>query len=625
MLAVAAALTNMFPVKFHATTIGGGYFTVPGIEILIGNFNFLNIFITFAYCIIASTVGAAIQLSIFPRLVHSAQYKLLLPISGFLTGYLLFVASNRILSLFPGKNLSQIAILIFIISSFIASIRYLVNLRIWNERSATLKSLGISIFLMLLTLIFGIQSQQSKVIGDAAGITINNLFNFSQNPEISFPIIGQHYDETSFLLPISWVMEGKQPGVLTWFLLMYSFGKLSSIAIIYLAIRKNTNNSLFSALLVACLYLTSCSPSPFGLPLLFDAGPSLGLNLHIGRIIIVTLAVALFTNVTHPIKIQSSPSTRNIILLVSLGVGLSAISPSSIWILVGVIGYFLMKNNSQTNWRLQNLYLLILPLVMVLTIPNPNFQKNIALGIYLFIGSGIFIFTVLKKCRQKNLKKLWSENITKYSSFLLVFAGLIFGFIFLGNSFTPTFYQILGIQIPIVKPGDIKADINFFGINPFVSSFPFEHQQSVMGLMYFFGSALFLIALSAAINSKGTINNSQSKLFQSLFVISLLFGISFFIWDYMNSGTTGLNPWLSIWVKSRLIEPYYYSVLCVTGIIVFNFFEAKKKFFQMNVASLFLAFYLMIALFAPLPGGMLGQLIFNALQISIFARFTILA
>lgn len=615
ILAFIASLANFFPLKNTFTQIGGGYFIIPGINLLSGDNNSSNIFYVAMYCCMASLVGAAVQLKFFPKLIKNPHYRLLIPVTGFFSGYLIFVAINRLLSLNIEKQFSLPMIILVTFSITALSLVYVIKSKIWKNKYEALKSSVISIFLILSALIFGIQSQQSKVIGDAAATTINTLLNISVDHNNKFPLIGQHYDETSFLLPVSWVTEGSQPGVLVWFLFIYSFGRVASLTLIYLCIKRVSNNSWFSALLVSCLFFTSFTPSPIGIPLLFDSGSILAINLHIGRILIVTLAILVFSQLAISEIDLPKITPINLLVLFCLGIGLSALSPHILWVLMGCAIFLVYRQSTFLNLHIQNALLFFLPIIMMLTIPEPDFFKLLLFGLYLVAAFVYILSTSWNNLQSFSIPQCFRKSKSEVLQFLAILGGLVVGYCLLGNSFTSKVISKLGLNIEVLKLRDVKADINAFGINPFIDQFPFEHQQNFLYFMYFFGSAIFLIAFSAVISFQGFNSVRDLRLIQVIFVTSIMLGVSFYIWDFINSGSVGQDPWLSIWLKSRLVEPYYYVVTCLSSIVVYKYVQLKTAKFKLNLVTLCLALYLFVAFLMPLPGGMIGQFVYNFSQV----------
>lgn len=90
--------------------------------------------------------------------------------------------------------------------------------------------------------------------------------------------------------------------------------------------------------------------------------------------------------------------------------------------------------------------------------------------------------------------------------------------------------------------------------------------------------------------------------------------MAFFAMHYMNAGLSDPADWLPIWVKSRLVEPWFY-VTIVLAIVVFDQRAVNRRLRGAIPIAACIGLYLVFGLLTHLPGGPLGQLIVNASQI----------
>lgn len=620
LVIIAALASNSSPSLHRSNFIGESYFTHPSYLTNPGStIHLVNFLITGTYILSTMLVGKW-QLTCLSRVFPSLKHFDFLPgaILGFLPGYLTFVAINRMLTLFMPKAIFTITMVIISVIIILLYIDH--RIKTWNSaqrKDNRRKSFAVfAVFVLVLLLTF--QAGSAHIIGDGALYFLDILSKYSSGGAgFRLPIVSQHYDEALYFLPLLGLISKAQRNYLDWFWLLYAVGKTSALLWIYGSLRSILREGLLPVVLTSIVFLGYLNPNPLALYLFSDAGAGVGIELHIGRAITIAFAF-VGTSMLLNSKLEASvvrTEEGNILRTASgfptlfiafvLGLGFTSLTASALFTLCLLALMAVIVKSSGKQMIQESIH----PILLVLSATVCLAENNKFAGV-------VFLLLIALGFTRLRIKELAFYalllKIPKAREILMFSLGIVAGSLFLGNLFSKPIYESLGLSGILYADRGMNASISTFGPNPFLGTFPFYPQGTVYGFLQYYGLPIFVFAFaySAIRYYKLKLSVAEENV---IFLQLLFFSVTLFLYAFMNGAAIEPYQWIFIWVKTRLVDPWFYLLMTIPLVII-----SKKKFGVDNTNSLrtpiFISslVYLLVLLIGLLPGGPAGQIFHNA-------------
>lgn len=568
-----------------------------------------------AYLVFAAVLGTLI-LTTFLEVEGEALPDTIrwIPLAAFIPGYLAVVAINRVVT-FALPNLTAVGLLplVYFLLTMCLGIA---SRRLLTKKNASLALEGTvrcsAIFLVVLVL--QVQTDNSEhVLGDGLKPFLEMIRNGTGlAPHEYFPALVQHYDETMFLYPF-FAPSGMAGEIIELFWLMYSMGKASVLACV-IATLLILSRSRMRSYLVALLICIGCL-SVFGgkTLLLFDSGNPLRANLHIGRMAIAILPIVFFGLAISGRVIVKRGTIAGLIGAFLVGIGISAISISSIVTLASIFaGMIILTLPTSVKVESVSVFALIALLLIAYTL------RGAYGGPWIFLCAVAVAFASIGYFAARSIRARL-PHLTTQAFFPVIFVltlGTVYGLLLLGNVYSYDYLGLLGFPR---MHGTISAkSIPEFaiGFNRYCGRFPLVHCTSLWTFFSSFGLALMLASVAVLVNAQSahqalptksdipnrppvpdTHNHNASALSKAIACCMLFLVAGFFAYDFTNGAMFG---WVPVWFKSRLIEPWYYAVLVFSMLTLLMSERRMIRVFAVLILAWQLFAYAFVLAEAPL-------------------------
>lgn len=572
-----------WPDKRHNFQVGYSYFGWTG-SIYNVKTSAVSALAIFLYICAGAIIGYKFFLSKIIQRDYAEKYTPLLLAAGFVPGYFILIAVNRIVSLLFNNSFAQPALLGLYGLLFFY---YVGSCKINISRIIGIAGVLILYFVFIVD---QIQKNDAHIIGDGATFFLDiilkgDIFEGSKN----FPLFSQHYDEIMFLYPIYPVLkaESAQSNILIPYLLLYSFGKMSACLSMVLVLRSIIGSTFFPIILIIYMYLGNPFLIPVSSFVLFDSGNPINNVLHISRVFGILIPFLIV------ILLRLRLACDNLgwqwyITLFLMSVGLSSTTVSNAYALIAlffVYALFVIKSSSFSIFNRGRLTpaLVLLVLLLMAALPfmiaaNETIVRQ--LGGLILLLSGILLFAIMVDMRvETGVESDYISKIKKMSLILLVGYGV--GIIFLGNLFVHFTADKIGVFDVLdrqLKNGNLTSIpwngsvFDIFGVNPFCSwnRHPFEHCVNTRNYIMRFGLLFSVLIIGVALVTDKIISNAKDVKLETLqiFIVAMFTMVGIFLYEYTNGmadEAVRLHR-LPIWLKSRFIEPWFY-ISIITGMV----------------------------------------------------------
>lgn len=595
--AAAAVIVGIVMAGFDASSlapVGSSYWPLPkGYGLYAHSGPGVQTATFFAYLIFSALLGTLLLAgAIQVRATDLAFVVRWIPLAAFIPGYLTIIGINRLIT-FALPNVASAGILPLL---YLAVALWLAAaLRgSFNARNVALIGSGLLrlVAVFAVFLVFQVQTDNSAhVFGDGAKPFLDLISRGTGlGPTEFFPIFFQHYDEIMFLYPFI-VPFGMADEVVELFWMLYAMGKASAFAALcvgmYLLIRRRSGAYLIAIL----LFFGGLSLSLGGSPLIFDAGSPLRVTLHPGRVLLAVLPIVAFCLAISGQMRVSTFSKAGLFGGAMLGIGYSSLTMSGLvlWasILLG-LGILSLR----ISRRVAGLGAVGLIALLVFA----YLQRGAYGGSWLFLGGIVAAFLGIG---------YWAEDKLRYQlralargaivpAILAMAAGMSFGFLLLGNGFASDYVQLIGLdEVRCIVPGKSAPQFQI-GFNPYCGRYPLSHCGNLYAFFSSFGMVLILALLASLAGLSGagrkrtglanpsavptpnqspadeTVGDPELAVLKAIACSVLFLVTGFFAYDFTNGDMPvyfGLG-WLSVWFKSRLIEPWVYATIAFSSVLL---------------------------------------------------------
>jgi len=585
-----AALHAAHVDHFSIYPVGNGYvhWKKP-LGLLQGNSSLLVLIETLIYCCLALAVGCHVLLK-FSNVPGQMFGRPFLLLAGFMPGYLVLIAINRVVTFaLPNRLALDMVYIIYLFITVYAYAHWRTIRRQNNERhSGRASPLNIAVACLIAAAIVGLflinqaQTGGAHVIGDGTVFfldIIESQKGFGRAER--FPVITQHYDEIMFLYPIlqsNLAAISKTIGnAINCYWILYAFGKASCFSIIAIAVYSLSNSKLLGILSASLLFFGGMHPNPLEGHLLFDSNNPLGMNLHIGRVFLSVLPIAVFAIAYNRAKILIVPQAEHIITLILIGLGVSSLSLHFVMIvpLSMAIALFLMVPVSIETGAAVIGFSLLSALTLY-AVPAAAGSEVYLVSLCVLTMLLLIIDPLPHIISLCNSAALRESRLLKNSATQLIILclSILLGLIVLGNSLVIKAYPF-HLPLPIFLTR-FHLDLPMgFGKNPFCGTFPMFHCAGITTFAAFYGLPFILLGISALVelrhykakNYPYPADSGLSMLGALAFAGTLLL-LSLFAYDFMDRDSN--KDWINVWLKSRLPEPWFYSCIALSLVLLWN-------------------------------------------------------
>jgi len=589
---IFAASHNLHIDYFYIYPVGSTYVKwVTPLQLLAKDSSMVILLEMFFYCIFALFIGCYFLEKLF-GVSASFFNSIFFLLSGFVPGYLILIAVNRLVTFALPNGMAMVVLPILYLCVIFYCYRHrskgttqnnpLMGVFTIDKKTiAVIPAAFTCIAIAIFFLISQAQTDNVHIIGDGA-IFFLDLIR-SQSPFARsghFPVITQHYDEIMFLYPIFQdnISEMYNIGnAINCYWILYAFGKASCFSIIVVSVYLLSNSKLLGMLCAALLFFGGLQPNPFVHIWLFDSRNPLGVNMHIGRVILAILPIAAFAIAHTYFKFPARINTESSVVLILLGLGLSSLSlhfTMIIFLSVAMALFLIIPISIRAGAY-------IIGFSLFSTIALYSYPETMGIGICCLVicvlTMSLLAFRGVNDFIAHNGWTFWENWFLKIIAMqvFLVFLGVGAGLLFLGNSLVITHYPF-HLPTPLFLTRLMAPVPMQFGRNPFCGVSYIGHCVNIISFTAFYGLPFILLgicALTALYKSlvrpvPAISDNAVSPLFGILPFVSILLVSSFFMYDFMDANS--VNNFMGVWVKTRLPEPWFYSCIVLSFIFLWK-------------------------------------------------------
>jgi hypothetical protein len=502
----------------------------------------------------------------------------------------------------------------------------------WRWRDA-LPIAGLAVTL----LVFGIQFDRFHVMGEASSWFINDIYT-SGSYGIGrgyFPLISQHYDEAALLYPVIYGfvdIGADKATVFTLYWFMAAFGRLSILGLCHLSLRSFGVDKLSAFAILVFVSIGTLSLNPISSRLLADSLSPLIFTLHIARFLIPVAPLILMS--VLKLSDQQAPSVAALGLAAVLGAGLSSMPVQTVLVIAWGLPVALLTqlrptaSGSTQLWQGAALAALIVLVCFMATYGvTRTFSAELSVGILFAatLAGGLVVLVAWFACGARWIPSAWRSRPVLLVACLAV--GYGFGVLFLGNVFIHMSYSLLApispfghMQIADREISQLGSASGKFMLSTYCAGYVWGlrtlagHCNSLPMFVRTYG--LTFAVMSAALVWPSLAKTSYSRLPGDQQTTLLLVGIvlcllalpiCFIAFDFIAPAQAD-QDWqrsLSIWLRSRLVEPWFYSGL-IFGLILL--LEQANSVCRRNIQSVLL---IAAAIGGLTPLVLPGQMVVN--------------
>ena len=560
-------------------------------------------------------------------------------LAGIVPGTLIFMTLSRVVSLVLTHAFAPAAIWIAVIGATIVCL--LRSRREWRQERLSLNwgAAWAAIGLVATIFVFTIQMDRFHILGEASTWFTNEVYFAPTNgigTSARFPLVSQHYDEAALLYPVIYglVRRGATApdtlAVLYW--IMVSLGRASMGSLVYIGLRSLRVDRLSAFASLAFVCMASLSTNPASSRLLFDSLNPLAYALHIARFLISVLPFLLVSALA---EWRGKANKITLVVCAALGCGLSAMPIHGIMVLAWALPIVAITEISPDLarkpivwWAATASATLILMAFMLSYGLATRLPAVICVGI-LLASSAIGALALLVSWSRSQASMDWRAALSP--PVLLVLAmclGYALGIALLGNIFIAQTDKLLahvwpwaGMGMADRPIGHLATSSGHFELSPYCNGGYYWEYRTLAGhcgsLPLFVRSYGLPLAMMAAVvawcakrhlqTEPAALDRRNTMIFCGIMACLLVMPLCFVAYDFVAPANAPLL-WernFSIWVRSRLAEPWFYSGILLSLALFFR--DASPKSRRRALSAIGVA----IAVGGLVPTVMTGQLIVN--------------
>jgi hypothetical protein len=447
---------------------------------------------------------------------------------------------------------------------------------------------------LLAVFVFTVHIDRFHVVGEASIWFMNDVYLSASHgigSEGRWPLISQHYDEAALLYPVIYgiMHQGADAGgtftAIYW--IMLALGRAGVGSLLYLGIRSLGVDRLSSMVLLAFVCCASLSLNPLSSRLLFDSLSPLAYALHIARFLIPILPllmVALFADLQ-----KRATFTHGVVALI-LGIGLSAMPLHAAIVLPWGLAVAVLTAASPAAGRSRGLpqAATMISLVVLtgfsLAYYSGDHSPSTATRVVILLGASAIGGMILLGAWLRSGPSLRIATLRLSAPVLLMLAlcgGYAIGIVCLGNVLITKTFPLLGQIWPwhgmsiAERPVSALASSSwtltnapncvegyFWGFRTVTG-----HCSSASLFIRTYGLACVIMTLvitwwASNGQRRDTVPDRQlTMILLGLMLCLLAMPVFFSAYDFLSPVDSPIEgaASLSVWLRSRLIEPWFYS------------------------------------------------------------------
>ncbi|HYX34681.1 MAG TPA: hypothetical protein VE954_16405 [Oligoflexus sp.] len=519
-----------------------------------------------------------------------ADWDLIRHVGALVPGYFICIALNRLITFLLPNEYAWPAIIMLYAGVIIYSL-YSKDLQVrWRP-----KFVVSALIIVIVALVYQVQYGTAHVVGDGNSYSFKllepkggegSLFQSG----VRFPVFGQHYDELMFLYPALYaarhVFEDSNyfAELLPFWWSFNAIMRLAVFAFLLAALRSFREIGFWAALILTLfVHFGPLMIHPTQRALIFDSGNPLAYCLHIGRSLGAVLPVMALSRYLDFSQTRSFRPVDSRVLPFLFGIGLAAttISNQSFTIALLALPFLGHIRNSSHPLRFAGALSCMSAGLMIALFGaqgSSEFYQSHGLRVYLLgfilFLIGFFLSVDLSKASFVTLWKIKRRISPAVLSFLI---GNFLALFLLGNIALEKILQLLplwGRIAPTLKVRELVAVASnqaAFGPSPYCPLVIAEQSTcrswAEFSVKFGLPVAIFLIVLlSWYFFRRSRVSEREPDpegIYREVCFCAVALLLTYFIFDFMNGSA---SAWLGIWVKTRLFEPWYYSLL-IMGLI----------------------------------------------------------
>jgi len=499
-------------------------------------------------------------------------------------------------------------------------------------------SLGLA---FVATLIFSVHVDLAHVMGEGSVWFINAIMLSPQEGIGSggrLPIIPQHYDELAFLYPVVYGLitpdETARPTLTVIYWLMLAAGRLGILSLIYVSVRGLRLDRLTALLLVAFVGFASLSLNPASSAVLFDSLSPLFYVQHVGRALIPVLPFVLLSALAQGQRLNAT----SIVAVAVMGIGLASMPVHVLPVLAWGGALALMTawapslGCERGSWKLVAAFALVTLVAFSVAYSASIMPDAIQIGALLLSaagGAGLSIWMLVRAAPTNRFRDTLSNM--GLGAIAVLCAGAAVGLL-TGNMLMQVLWPALKSTplfagIPLVdRATDQLASVQLkLAQSPFCEGYYWHagrryltgHCGSLPDFARTYG--LPLVAMAGAATwmllrpdeTRAEDGRTNTLMLWGVILCLMAYPLAAFLFDFLSEGgdpSTGAGQ-LNTWLRSRLLEPWFYSGLLIAACMFLRDSSAPIRFWSQTVMIV------AVAIFALNPFTLPAQMVANTAYI----------
>lgn len=551
--------------------------------------------------------------------------------AGVVPGALMIGAVTRLITLFLPNDLAAMTVggIVLAAALYAAFLTRPTGPIIKGRAPPVWQWLLVSALALIASLIFQLHMDRGHAVAEGSIWFINEIFLspvYGIGADGYLPLFPQHYDEVAFLHPLVYLAVSPGPDASASLTLIYwmtlATSRIGMIALTYIAIRGLSVDRLSAFACTAFVCMASLSLNPFSSRLLFDSLSPMAYTLHMTRFLAPVLPLLIVSALA-----QGAPrfSGQAIAAALILGIGLAATPIHfvmlALWAGAILLVFALTKRETapplRTAVRVAAAVLALTSLAYLLKDVSAAAGAGLLALASLGGGAALLVAAVRGGLRLPDWRGAEARAV---GLFILVMAGFGFGLIFLGNVGILKLDDFFGHlppwndrEVVIRLAGHIISPEIGLRASPFCATGSEWGYRTITGhcgslpvFVRTYGLPFVLItaALAAGLLMRRPADAPRANTLDQLSVWGmalclLALPLSFLIFDFLTpDGSDPLHAW-SIWLRSRLIEPWFVGGILLALAFILRT-AGRQTILWVNLALLAaVAIYALNPLIAP--------------------------
>lgn len=556
--------------------------------------------------------------------------------AGVVPGCLLIAALSRIVTLFLPNSIAPALILLAICGATTMTAVWIARTPgSKTEYRVTWRSLSVAMIAVIIALIFEVQFDRFHVAGEAILFFIEKVFTSPQHGIGTagyWPLLSFHYDEGAFLYPVVYGLAAPgasaEPTLTVLYWISLALGRLGAVSITYVAVRSFGVDRLSSLIVVAFVLGASLSLNPLASNILFDSMSPLAYALHVSRFIVPVLPFLLVSAACAPTK---EPTRLTLAVAGFLGVGLASMTIHVALVLLWGVALLVLTllnpsaSRSPLSWRAACAASIVLLAGLSITYGLGLSSVHVKVAALLAAAAisvllvGLTLLEVRGSTQTQSDPKLRAAAMV----FAVLCGGYLVGILLFGNGLAYYTQSFMGWLWPWSEHAIVDRYTGMLASRPMeMMQSPYCGGSEWAGRMLGFhcGSLPFfartyglpLVVMTAVLawwlrhlpQTPSSGDRRLTMIYWGIVLSFVAFPISFILLDFVVASAAppdwppGNMFWL-VWVRSRFIEPWFYSGLLLALALYLNQCGTRERRWVQSAMLIAIAVFLLNPLLLP--------------------------